>query len=177
METLKTIKRSGSAIARIPNPDSIADHVAVAAQIAFVLAKIESADAEKCACIILFHDNPEVRIGDINKINAKYLETKKGEKNAHNDQIKNLPSSVQIYLQEYFIEYAEQKTKEAKICRDADLLECAFQAKIFLEQGYKAKQDWLDNVKKHLKTESAKKIFESLETTNSDEWWRGLKKL
>ena len=177
METLKNLKRSGSSYARIPNPDSVAEHIAIAAQVAFILAGLEGADMEKCACMILFHDNAEVRVGDINKVQARYLDTKEAEKKAHVDQVKDLPPEIQIMLQKYFIEFDEQKTKEAKICKDADLLELAFQAKIFLEQGYEAKVDWLDNIETMLKTRSAKELFATLKETDSTSWWRGLKKL
>lgn len=177
IETLKSIKRSGTAIARIAHPDSIAEHTAIAAQVAFILAHLEGADAQKCACIMLFHDVPEVRIGDINKIQARYLETKEAEKKAHLDQIRDLPSSIQLDLQQYFQEFIEQKTKEAKICKDADYLELAFQSKIYMEQGYHAKQNWLDNIEKALKTNSAKKLFAELLKTGSEEWWQGLKRL
>ena len=177
IETLKNIKRSGAAIARISHPDSIAEHVAIAAQIAFLLAHMEGASAEKCACILLFHDNAEIRIGDLNKIQARYLDSKEAEQNAHNDQIRSLPTSAQLDLQRYFTEFTEQKTKEAKICKDADYLELAFQSKIYIEQGYHAKHDWLNNIEKSLKTDSAKQLFEELKTTDSAEWWQGLKKL
>lgn len=177
LETLKNIKRSGTILARVAQPDSLAEHIAIASQIAFVLATLEGANPEKCACMMLFHDNAEVRIGDINKVQARYLESKEAEKKAHIDQIKNIPIEAQTFLQQYFLEYFDQKTKEAKICRDADLLELAFQSKIFIEQGYKAKQDWLNNISHMLTTESGKKIFDELCETDSCEWWKGLKKL
>ena len=178
IETLKSIKRSGTTIARIPNPDSIAEHVAIASQMAFILAKLEGANAEKCACIMLFHDNTEVRIGDINKIQARYINHKECEQAAHLDQMESLPKGeIQKSIQEYFLEYEEQKTQESRICKDADLLELAFQSKIFLEQGFHAKQNWLDNIQASLKTESAQKLFQELIDTRSDAWWDGLKKV
>ena len=176
IETLKNIKRSGSFIARVDHPDSIAEHIAIAAQIAFFLAKKENVPAEKCACILLFHDNPEVRIGDLNKINKRYLDSTQAEKKAQQDQIQKLPPEIQVDLQQYFLEYSEQKTKVAQVCWDADLLECAFQAKIFLEQGYQAKKSWLDAIEKNLKTKSGQNIFKELKNTPSNDWWKNLKK-
>ena len=69
------------------------------------------------------------------------------------------------------------KTKESHVCKDADLLELAFQAKIFIEQGFKAKEDWLHNIDALLRSESAKMIFKTLLTVSSTDWWSGLKKL
>ena len=177
IETLKNIKRSGSFLARIKDPDSVAEHVAVAAQVAFILAKLEGADASRCALIILFHDNAEVRIGDLNKLNARYIQSKESEKTAFHDQLKNLPNAISVEIQSYFLEYAEQKSLEAKICRDADLLELAFQSKIYLELGFKAKKDWLSNISGALYSKSAKEIFSTMIETDSYDWWQGLKKL
>lgn len=178
IETLKSIKRSGSSIARVPNPDSIAEHIAIASQVAYILARLEGANAQHCACMMLFHDNAEVRIGDINKVNARYIDSKKSEMKAHKEQIEKLPTGgLQEELHGFFIEYSEQKSLEAKVCKDADLLELAFQSKIFLEQGFHAKKNWLENIEKSLKTSSAKAIFQSLLKSSSSDWWEGLKKI
>ncbi len=177
IETLKNIKRTGSWIARVKDPDSVAEHIAIASQIAFILGKMENANAEKCACIILFHDNAEIRIWDIHKITARYINTKIAEKTAFTEQTSKLPNNIKDDINNFFIEYSEQKTIEWIIARDADLLELAFQAKIFLEQWYSSKQNWLDNIKTALKTVSAKKIFNELITRDSGEWWNDLKEV
>jgi len=114
IETLKSIKRSGSSIARVPNPDSIAEHIAIASQVAYILARFEGADASHCACMMLFHDNAEVRIGDINKVNARYIDTKESELQAHKEQIKDLPTGglqeeLHVFFKKLFIYNSKKK--------------------------------------------------------------------
>jgi len=81
---LKRNKRTGLAIMGAPS-DSIADHVTVAAQIAYVLAKMEGLNAEKCAVMALFHDNDETRIGDLHRIATLYLEKEQASLKAIED--------------------------------------------------------------------------------------------
>lgn len=76
-----------------------------------------------------------------------------------------------------FEEYEDKKSKEAIIARDADMLETAFQAKEYLDLGYKACQDWINNVEKCIKTKTAKKLLKVAKKTPFTDWWRGLKKI
>ncbi len=121
--------------------------------------------------------DPETRIGDMNKIQARYIDYKGMEEKAWNNQIQNLPEDIRKELQNMFKEIKENKTKEAIIAKDADLLENAIQSKEYLEIGYKSMQDWIDNIKKRLKTETAKKRVKVMEKTHPEAWWKGIKKV
>lgn len=177
INVLKRMRRSGSWIAGIQTPDTVAEHVFRTTQIGYVLAEMENVDSQKVALMCLFHDNAEVRIGDHHKIMARYFETEKAEKIAVKEQLENLPEKIARKLEAFSTEFMEKKTPEAIVAKDADLLELALQAKEYLELGYHGKQNWLDNVKKHLKTKTAKKIFQAIEKGSLNDWWRGLKKL
>ncbi len=177
INALKRIKRSGSWIAGIKDPDTIAEHAFRTAQIGYVLAELENADSNKVLLMCLFHDNAEVRIGDHHKIMARYIDTKKAEKLATTEQLKNLPPKIAKKIENDFDEFRTKKTAEAIIAKDADLLELAMQAKEYLELGYKGKQNWLDNIKKHIKTKTAKKMFKFIETGSINNWWQKLKKI
>lgn len=63
------------------------------------------------------------------------------------------------------------------IAKDADYLEQAFQAKIYLEQWYSAAQDRITNVGNALKTESAKQLWEEMKTVHSTDRRQWLKKI
>ena len=177
INNLKRIKRSGSWIAGINNPDTIAEHAFRTAQIGYVLAELEKADSSKVLLMCLFHDNAEVRIGDHHKIMARYMDTQKAEKMATKDQLQNLPSKIADKLENVANEFSDKKTKEAIIAKDADLLELAMQAKEYLELGYQGKQDWLDNIKASVQTKTGKEMFEAIEKGSMCDWWQGLKKL
>ena len=178
IQNLKRIKREGFRLAGVDSPTSIASHSALSAQIAYVLAKMEGANSEKCALINLFHDNEEVRIGDLHKINARYIDVNNFEVKAEREHYSNLDEvGEEIFnLQK---EFRKRNTKEGIICKDADWLECACEAKVYLEKGYKGTENWISNIEKALETESAKKLLQEIKE-NPDFincWWYGLKKM
>ena len=175
----KNVKRSGWWVAGVKDPETIAEHSQRAAIIAYIIASLEGADAQKAACICMIHDMGETRINDSHKIAAQYLSLKKGEDQAFSDQAKMLPLGIAKDFEGFFREFQDRSSKEGVIARDADYVECALQAKEYLDLGYKATQDWLDNIsiEGRLKTKSAKKIFEIIITKDSKEWFKGLKNL
>jgi putative hydrolase of HD superfamily len=178
-EMLKRIKTEGMRLAGVDQPHSIAEHMLVAAQLAFILAELEGADSYKCAAILVFHDNAETRIGDQNKVTARYLRKDNVELLALQEQVANLPEAVSKRIEELFLEIEKRQSKEGIIAKDADWLETAIQAKIYLEQGYRGCQNWIDNVEKALETDSAKKILTQIKEMNdfTNSWWQGLKKM
>lgn len=176
--TLKNAKRTGWWFAGVKDPESIAAHSHRAAVIAYILARLEGADEKRAALICIFHDNAEVRIGDFNKVNARYIDSKKAEKMAFGEQVSKLPEDISKDILGMFNEIEEMKTKEGIIAHDAEQLECAIQAKEYLEQGYHSVKDFIDNVRdKRLITKTAKELLKSMEKTSSVEWWDGLKKI
>lgn len=162
----------------VKNPVTVAEHSLRAAQIGYILAIMEGdANPEKVVTILTFHDNGEARIGDQDKISARYFSTKDAELAAVIEQSELLPEKAQKGLQKYYLEYKNRNTKEGIIAKDADWLETAFQAKEYLDLGHKAAQNWIDNVEKAIETESAKKIMVEMQKTNFDNWFLNLKKM
>ncbi len=174
---LKRVKRSGWWMAGIKDPESVADHTARTCFIGHILSKIENVDSEKVILMIISHDLPETRINDKDKVEARYIESKIGEKKAFEEQVENLPKKIKEELLVLHKNFEEGLTKEAQVAKDADYLECAIQAKEYLDIGYKKTENWIDNVGKVLKTKSAKEIFAVIKNSDSLEWWKGLKKI
>lgn len=174
---LKKEKRTGWWRAGIKDPETVAEHSYMAGAIAFILAKMEGANAERAAVMGLFNDMAETRIGDLNKIAQRYVGGKDVEKKVVKEQLASLPSEIKESLSKIMDEYYKEDTKEGVIARDADLLENAFQAKEYIEHGYKSCEDWISNIKKMLKTESAKKLLNLMENGSSTNWWQGLKNI
>ena len=179
IQMLKRVKREGVKLAGVKNPDSIAEHVALSAQIAYLLAKLEGADAFKCVAMSIFHDNEEVRIGDPHKISVRYFDVKKAERKAEKEHFDNLPKSIAQEILKLQTEMRKRNTKEGIIVKDADWLEIAIQAKIYSELGYKGCENWIDNVEKALETKSAKEILAEIRKNPDflNYWWKGLKKM
>lgn len=171
---LKKIYHNGPQAAGVKQPDTVAEHIYRAAVIGFVLGEMEGISGEKVSMIVLFHDNPESRIGDHNKIAQRYIEREKVEKKVLKDQVGSLPSSIGKKIEKYWNKQVDKKSKEGMLAYEADLLETAVQAKEYLDLGYPTK-GWISNVKKKLKSKSAKKLLQELEKTNFTDWWQGLK--
>lgn len=167
----------------ISNPDSVAEHALRAAQIGYILTALENKrngtdlSPEKVASILVFHDNGEVRIGDLHKIASRYIDSREAEKNAFADQANQLPKEIGENLIEYFEEIEERNTKEGIIAKDADWLETAFMAKEHYDLGNELAMDWINNVGEAIETESAKEIFKVMKETRFTDWWTGLKKI
>ena len=175
---LKEIKHEGWRMAGVPNPDSVAEHSLNAAQIAYILAKMEWADANRCATMLVWHDIAETRIGDMHKVTTRYITNKmEAEEHVMEDQFAGFDFHDDIM--NLFHEYEHRDTLEGMIAKDADYLEQAFQAKKYMELGYAETEDWIINVGKALRTESAKQLWQELQTTGFTDWWKKwhLKKL
>jgi putative hydrolase of HD superfamily len=172
---LKRVKRSGWWIAGVKDPETVAEHSFRTAVIAYILADLEGVDPEKVASMALFHDMPEARTNDAHRIVRRYADWKNVDKKAINEQCTKLPDEMAKRMVSLFEEFEEEISLEAKIVRDADLLECIVQAREYQALGYHDVIDWIFNAQAALKTESAKKIAAECIKTEPREWWQGLK--
>ncbi len=175
--TLKRIKRAWLKSEGVANPESVAEHTYRNTIVGYLLAKMEGADAEKVMKMCLFHDVPEVRIGDLDKVAQRYINKDTIELEVLRDQLKNLPEHAAKEIFSLVNEMSERKTKEAIIARDADILELLFQAKEYADVGYHGTEYWLEQNSKLLKTDSAKSLFRALMKQDAFAWSKGLENL
>ncbi len=174
---LKRVKRSGWWIAGVKDPETVAEHSFRATIIGYMLAMLEGIDSNKVVKMCLLHDIEESRLTDINKITSEYIDKKQMKQEAIYDQVSGLPSPIKEEFLNLVEEFTEQKTSEAQLARDADLLECAIQAKEYIESGHESARDWIVNIRGLLKNEVSKNMLKTIEETSSQQWWQGLKKL
>ena len=172
---LGRLKRLGPLLVGIDNPESIAQQNYRAAVIAFILAKMEKANAEKTVMMCLLHDLARTRIGDQNKVSMRYIDVKEVQKEVIKEQLENLPKEIKEEFKSLLDEYNKRESKEAIVARDADLLEGITQAREYLEKGYKDMQIWIDRSHQVLKTKSAKKLAKDLLGISPNNWFKGLK--
>jgi putative hydrolase of HD superfamily len=179
IQMLARVDHVGVKLAGVENPNSLAVHSLLTAQIAYLLAELEGANSEKCAAMAIFHDNNETRLGDHNKVSSRYLDTSSAEFKAEEEQLSLLPEAAAQKIQSLMNEKSDRQTKEGIIVKDADWLEVAIQAKIYLEKGYQGCQIWIDNVEKALETDSAKKILSAIkdEPDFINCWWKDIQKM
>jgi len=153
----------------------VAEHSLRAAQIGYILAKMENyANPFEVCTMVVFHDMGECRLGDLHKLAARYTEAK--EEQAVIDQTADL-GEMGAELLSNWQQVDFKSTTAGIIGKDADYLEQAFVAKEYLEKGMVNAQEWIDNVSKALKTASAKALLEQMLQMDSTAWWKGLKKL
>lgn len=177
MGQLKRVKRSGWWIAGVKDPESVAEHLFRTVVIAYILAQLEGVNQEKVVTMALFHDISEARTNDAHRIVRRYADWENVDKKTINEQSKRLPNEMAKQMMTLFEEFEEEASLEAKVVRDADLLECIVQAREYQALGYTDVVDWIFNAQGALKTESAKKIASECLKTEPKEWWQGLKKL
>lgn len=169
---LKNLRRSGWLYIGIKNPETVAEHSLRAAQIGYILAKLEGyPNPEKVATALVFHEIGETRIGDLTLLSKKYL-PKKNELKAVEDQLEEfLPEVI-----EWIRDLEERRGLFGKILKDADYLENALTAKEYIQQGHKEAEQWLRNIAKKLQTKSGKRLFKEILQTDPCDWWEEVNK-
>lgn len=148
---------------------SVAEHTYRMLNIAFVLNKMvaEPADELHLLKLVLFHDLPEARTGDLNYENQKYVRV--DEEKLFREMESELPYGAEIVA--FAREYEERKTRAAQIAYDADQLEFLVTVKEELDKGNLLASDWLPPALARLKSDAAKQLARELLETRSDEWW------
>lgn len=147
------------------------EHSFRVAWLALTLAKIEGVkNHEKILKMALMHDLPESRCGDANYLQRQYI--KRDEKRALKDMLKDtIHSSEMIAL---FDEYEDRKTIEAKIVKDADILDSNLE---IMEQkwfGSRVGDNWVKRKNEllypKLSTKSAGELWKGIFKTNPHNW-------
>ena len=175
LRQLREAPRSGWQIIGVPDAESVAEHSARTAQIAYVLALLEGhLHPEHVATMALFHDVAECRTGDLHKIAQRYVGV---DERAVVEGMTEHLGKVGESIRELWYEAEERVSPASLIAKDADLLDVALSAREYMSQGFKEAEDWYVNAGNMLKTENAKRLWVSLGTADPNAWWRGLKKL
>lgn len=166
---LKLTPRTGWLHAQVRQPESIAEHSHRTAVIASVLAAMEGADPARAALLGAFHDSQETRIGDIPH-NAKRYLTATPNQQVTADQVAACPPVVADMIADAVAEYEAQTTLAAHVAKDADKLECLFQAIEYQRSGNRNVQPWIDSSRAALKTSSARRIADAALKMTGLEW-------
>lgn len=148
---------------------SVAAHTYRMLNIAFVLNRLvaEPADELHLLKLVLFHDLPEARTGDLNYENQKYVRVE--QEKLFGEMERELPYGAEIVA--YTREYEERQTRAARIGYDADQLEFLLTVKEELDKGNPLAADWIPPCVARLKSDAAKQLAQEILETRSDEWW------
>ncbi len=144
--SLKDVDRSGWKTVGIA-PESVSEHSYRTALIAYFLAKEEGLeDREGVLIAALLHDVHEARTTDLHLVAKQYADV--DEKRARDDALETLPDFLRPFKDKRIME----------VVKDADKLECIFQAKEYQDLGNPYVKDWIKNASSALRTPSAKKL-------------------
>lgn len=180
--TLRRILRMHQQALLLHDPtDNISSHSFRTAFIGYFLAKELKVDTDKVVKMCLLHDIEESRTGDLNWVHKRYIKVFENEIRV--GQLKNLPDAEELL--KLSKEYQRRKTLEAKIAKDADLLDEIFLLKEYELQGNKEAVDWLKGTHKkgpggesqqerQMFTKLAKEIARELKKQKPSSWWESL---
>ena len=148
---------------------SVAEHTYRMMNVAFILNKLvdEPVDELHLLKLVLFHDLPEARTGDLNYENQKYVTV--NEEKLFGDLEKDLPYGSEIVA--YMKEYETRATLAARIAYDADQLEFLLTVKEELDKGNPLADDWIPPAVARLKSPAAQKLAQEILESRMDEWW------
>ena len=164
---LKDIVRSGYAFLG-SGKESIAEHSFMTAFICFAMARIDTdINSEKLVTMALVHDVAEARTGDFNYVEKKYSQTDEAKAISHLTQGLSFGGDIKILIDEFNL----GETKEAKLVKDADQISFILELKKQADIGAKGPEKWMPVILERLKTNTGKKIAQSIMETNWDEWW------
>jgi len=148
---------------------SVAEHTCRALGIAFLLAKRsrEPVDELRLMQLVLFHDLPEVRTGDLNYVHQKYVRVR-GDKvlDSMSSELSHGPEIVARVR-----EFEDVETREALLAHDADQLEWMVSLREEADHGNPRAATWIPSVQARIRTPEGRQIASELVPTASDEWW------
>lgn len=148
--------------------ESVAEHIFRTAMIGYTLARLdEDADVGRVVQLCLFHDIPEARTGDLNYMNKKYVKADEGK--AVEDLARTLPFGDDY--RDLIAEFSKGASREAELAHDADQLEMILALKEYRDLGNRNADEWYPFAVRRLKTDLAKKLAETIWTTDSSKWW------
>jgi 5'-deoxynucleotidase YfbR-like HD superfamily hydrolase len=171
---LKRTPRVGWQLAGVPNGESVAEHSFRVAIIAYAIAHLEGANAERAATLGLFHDIPETRIGDVPSVGKSYVQTAAPQL-VITDQVAGLPDQLARHIIGLLTEHETAKTEgaslEALCSRDADKIECLLQAREYQAAGNTQLQDWVDSSIRSVTTRTGRSLAAFALTVPPSEWF------
>lgn len=166
VDQLKRTRRAGWVKAGISDSENVSDHSFSTSILSMILADKLGADKEKLMKMALIHDLGESIIGDVLWYSkdkgidrVKLAKKEKDEGKAMRKILKTLNNREYLDL---WTEMEEKRTKEAKLHKEIDRLDLAFQA-FFNEKRTDVKLDgFFDFVEMFIENKTIKKILEEI---------------
>ena len=147
---------------------SVAEHLFHTAMITYALCYLKpKADKSKAVAMALFHDIGEGRVSDLNYVHQRYGRLL--EKTAVEDIAQSIPFGKEI--ESLYKEEQARETLEAKLVKDADILEWISTLRHEEIKGNSKAKSWITSAEKRLKTDVGRKLGAMLMKIHPDAWW------
>jgi len=171
--SLRHVPRAWQQVLGMP-VENVLEHTLRMMLTALTIARGEgNVDEEKIMKMVLLHDLAESRTTDIAFIHREYVE--RHEEKAKHDLLAGTSFEKDLTLLE---EYALRQSLESKVVKDADHLEVDIELKELIKAGSTTASKWQEQRKvlrdTKLYTETAKKMWDTLQETDSDHWQMNL---
>lgn len=149
--------------------DNIASHSFRTAIIGYFLAKELGVDADKVIKMCLLHDIEESRAGDQNWVHKRYI--KVFEEEIREEQLKRIPKSQELMALSN--EYNERKSLEAKVAKDADVLDQLLILREYEWRGNQEAKRWLadKSIRRQLFFPLSRQIAKEIRKQRPSIWW------
>jgi putative hydrolases of HD superfamily len=157
---LKTLKRAGWLRCGVAPCESVAEHTFGVALLA-LLASGSDVNSERCVALALVHDLAESLVGDITPHDAVSPEEKRQREAEAIDELAQLLGEDHE-LPRLWAEFENGKSPEAKLVRDLDVIEMAWQAVEYQNTGSLtavAAAGFIDSARKRVTTSAGKKLL------------------
>ncbi|MCR4279820.1 MAG: HD domain-containing protein [Candidatus Komeilibacteria bacterium] len=155
---------------RYINPDfaNLAEHTLRVCWLALLIAEKEGADTGKIVKMALAHDLAESRGVDVDYLSRQFV-------TRHEDKAiaESLSDTGLENLLELFEEYEKRESLEAKIVKDADILDVDLELKEQASKGNNLNELWHDQRARNyefLHTDSARELWKKIQNANPHDW-------
>lgn len=143
------------------DPETVAEHVYMAAVMGMVLSDLKGGNTEKILKMILLHDLAESVTGDITPGQLP----KESKAELENDAMKKILGCLPEGLSERYLqvwdEFRQGSSEESRLVHQVDKLEMALQAKAYSRDGFAPEQlaPFLDSARNGISEKNIKEIF------------------
>jgi putative hydrolase of HD superfamily len=159
---LKQLKRSGWRRCGVESCESVAEHTFGVSVLALVLANAAGVDRGKCVALAVVHDLAEAIVGDITPLDGiDVVEKQRRERGGLTQMTAMLHNSEDLVA--LWEEYEAGKSPEARLVRELDALEMAWQASSYVRHGLLdagAAQEFIASARQRVKSELGLRVLD-----------------
>lgn len=166
--SLRHVDRTWRQFGGVPYAN-VAEHTLRVAFIAWLLAAHEGAELSRVVPMAMIHDVAEIRTGDVNYLSRMY--TRRDEDLALHDQFAG--TGVERDVLRLWEEYEAKETLEARIVKDADMLDCDVELRESAAVGCSldgALRHTREGIRERLFTGSARDYFDRIYRADPHAW-------